>query len=112
MQRRHWAFRVAAYLYFGMAALMLLALVLAPWLANRPYTLAVYLVGAALASVPLALGIWSNRAYRGGVVPSRLQIAVSAAPMSLGPLSQNLVVSAVLLVPLLFVAAGWHASQE
>ena len=110
--RRHWTFRVAAVLYLGMAGLLLLALLVAPWVANRPVTASVYIAGALLAAVPVGLSVWTERVYRGLSARSRLHIAVSAAPVSLGPLTQNLFVSAVLLVPLVLVAAGWHASHE
>lgn len=111
--RRHWTFRVAAYLYFGIAALVSLALLLAPWVAQRPVPFGFYLVGAVLTAVPIALGVWSERVYKGRYSPSQNHISAGTLPaIALGPLSQNLVVSAVFLIPLLFVVAGWHASRE
>ena len=111
--RRHWTFRVAAYLYFGIAALVSLALLLAPWVVQRPVTFGFYLLGAVLTAVPVTLGIWSERVYKGRYAPSQKHISAGTLPaLALGPLSQNLVVSAVFLIPLLFVVAGWHASRE
>lgn len=111
--QRQWAFRVAACLYLGMAALLVLMLLLAPWVSQRTISFGFYLVGVALTTVPLALGVWSERVYKGRYAPSHKHIFAGALPaVALGPLAQNLLLSVVFLVPLVFVAAGWHASRK
>jgi uncharacterized membrane protein YwaF len=107
------AYRIAACLYFGIAALLALALLLAPWVAERPVSFKFYAFALALMAVPLALGFCAECVYRGRYKPSQRLTYFCALPaISLGPLSQSYVVSAVFLLPLIFVAAGWHASRR
>lgn len=111
--RRHWTFRAAAWSYLVIAALMFLAVALAPWLAIRRITTGLYVVGALFIAVPLALGLWSDRVFRGRSAVSYAYLYAGVLPVTaLGPLGGGFFFSIVFGVPLLFLVVGWQRCRR
>ena len=104
-------FLAAAWIYFAYALLFFLAVVLAPWLAERRLTFGLIAVGCVFVGVTAGLGAWSWQVAKERREASTTFFSIAMLPVILGGLAPGFTTSVIFGVPFGLVAWGTRKVQ-
>jgi hypothetical protein len=111
--RRHRGYQLAAFAYFALATVLALTVLLAPFLADQSVATGFYVLGTGMAALPLWLGVWSLRVFRGTLAPTFKLFYLGLLPIAfIGPFTKGFLFSFAFGLPFLFLVIAYRSPSN